>query len=218
MGVIEKMYKRYGVFRITDYRNQCFELIAIGTALAIYVMCMLVLPLDRMLLICLLPAVIRVIATAYFIWNSSRECFDIVDDTIIVQKGKMKYLKKIPEELTLIISYADVCESGYVIPMGMPEKWMPYAMEGKYGLSIFKSMDMKEVIKRVHSHDIGRDTMNTIKAAFEEHQFIYSFVYEEALLKEIARNRKVNLLMPKSLLDEVQINLQIGTIYIDPKR
>ena len=212
------MYKRYGKFQIADYRNQCFEFIAIGTVSVIYVICMVFLPIDRILFICLLPAIIRLMAIAYFIWNSSRECFDIVDDTIIVQKGKMKVLKKLPEELTLIISYADVCESVYVLSPTMPEDWIPYALKGKYGLSIFKSMDMEDVIKRVRGNKLRRNTMNTIKAAFDEYQFIYSFVCDEVLLNGICRNRKANLLLPKSLADNISINNQMVTVYIDSKR
>lgn len=87
----------------------------------------------------------------------------------------------------------------------------------RYALSIFKRMDMGEVINRIQTRTYGEYTMSTIDGLFEEYQYIYSFVCNETLLDEIVRNRKAELLIPKSLVDKVSINAQMGTVYIDPK-
>lgn len=78
-------------------------------------------------------------------------------------------------------------------------------------------MDMEEIIEKVHRGHITRYTTSTIKNAFEEYKYIYSFVCNDVLLNELLKDRNVNLLVPKSMIDKISLGKQVSEIFVDPE-
>lgn len=200
-------YPRYGKFRVTDYVGSWFGLII----LMLFVAASFILKLSAAYIF--VPASYS-IALIYSICKPNRECFEISNDLIIIEKGNKKRQIKIPSELTLIISYVDICP-----PLARRNAVgnQTHILRGKYALSIFEKMDMEEVMERVHRNYIQRYTTSTIKSAFEEYRYIYSFVCNETLLNEIIQNRECNLLIPKSLFEKISWENGNIKIFVDPR-
>ena len=208
LGGIESMYKRYGKFQMADY---IFLWIAIVIFTGMGIVGLLVFPFNFYNLILISTPFLADIVIVCDICNPHRECFEIVDGTIVAQKGRKKTLKKIPEEVTLVIGYANNGRS-----------FVPGKTNGKYALSIFRNMDMKKVLKRIDRLILVRRAcppyvMFSVTEVIEEYQFIYSFICEKTLLQETICKMKGNLLMPKSLADEISIKNQMITVYMDPR-
>lgn len=202
---MKEMYKRYGKFRIADYMASWMVI----CLMLIFVVACLVLKLSAAYII--VPLLYAVVIM-HSILNPNRELFEITDDAIIIKKGKKEKQIKIPNELSLIISPVDICpplSARTAVGNGT------HILKGKYAVSVLMKMDMDEMVKKVHRGYIKQYTTSTIKNNFEEYNFFYSFVCNDVLLNEISRNRNVNLLVPKSMVDKISLGKQVPEMHID---
>lgn len=200
------MYKRYGKFQMTDYMGSWIGLVVM---IIFFIACLLL----RLSVAYIIVPVLYFVALIYSIWKPNREYFEIIDDIINIKNGKRIRQIRIPRELSMIVSPVDISPP-FTKRNAVGNQ--THILKGKYALSILTKMDMDEIVERVHRGYIKRYTTSTIKSAFEEHRYLYSFVCNEVLLNEITRERKVNLLVPKSMLDKISLENQVTEIYIDP--
>lgn len=201
------MYKRYGKFRITDY---VFSWIALCWIIVFVVVCYVL----KLSIIYVILPILYLAALFYSIWNPNREYFEIRDEIIVTQKGRRHKIIKIPEEISLIFSLVDVSPPLSVRTAVGNET---HILKRRYAVTILNKMDMDEIVEKVHRGYIKQYTTSTIKNAFEEHKYIYSFVYTDFLLKEILKRRNVNILIPMSLYDKVSLEKKELEIFIDPE-
>lgn len=204
---MKAMHKRYGKFEIADYNVSWMTL---GLMIVFIVTCMMM----KLPVVYMAVPILYSVALIYSIWNPNRECFEIIDGIIHVKKGKKEKKIKIPKELSLIISPVDICPPLSVRTAVGNET---HILKGKYAVSILMKMDMGEIIEKVHRGYIKRYTTSTIKNAFEEYKYFYSFVCDDVLLNEFLRERKANILIPKSMFDKVVFEKNDLEIFIDPE-
>ena len=199
------MYKRYGKFKISDYSASWMVL---GLMIAFGVACLLL----KLPGIYLIVPILYSATLIYSIWNPNREYFEIADGIINVKKGKREKQIKIPKEISLIISPVDVCPP---LSIRTAVGNTTHMLDGKYAVSILMKMDMHEMLEKVHRGHIKQYTTSTIKNAFEEYKYFYSFVCEDLLLNELLRERKANILIPKSMINKVLLEKFDLEIFID---
>lgn len=202
---MKTMHKRYGEFRITDYKTSWMGL---GLMTIFIVACLLL----QLPVIYIVVPIVYSVALINSILSPNREYFKIINDIIKVKKGKKERTIKIPKEFSLIISPVDICPP-LSVRTAVGNK--THILKDKYAVSILMRMDVEEILDRVHKGYIKRYTTSTIKNAFEEYKYFYSFVCDDILLNELLRERKANILIPKSIYDKVLLENKDLEIFID---
>lgn len=155
---------------------------------------------------------------------SYRERFSIENGVITVQKGRKTSKTVIPDEVTVIVSYAEIC-NGFL--SGSPQRNKIHIMKDKYAVTLLQKTVPDFVFERLHG-DLMRMrkykyTTNIIKNwLFEPWRYIYSFVCDEELLNKVLAGRSCLLVIPESLREKVHLSDDIIAdgkveVYIDPK-
>lgn len=136
------------------------------------------------------------------------ECFSIRGN-IITTRGLFHSSKKsIPSKSVLIITQADVHE---VIGQ------QSVLLKGRYAVSILRSTPLDTVLKILHGKYPSQFlyTNSTIQRSFDEHIFIYSFVFDEELLACVLKNTECLMVIPESIKKCVVIDNMSVEVYID---
>lgn len=198
-------YHRYGKFSFSDY---------IGAWFAIFFLLALVvggLIMHIPLYLLIWPLIFSTMM-AWSIYKPNHERFYISGDIIAIKRGSKTQEITIPNEPTLIVSYADLCP-----PLAMRTSYgnETYMLKGKYAISILQKMPLETVLERLHPKYARKYTSSTIEAYFDEYLFIYSFVCNQALLDQLLTNRHCQLIIPESLLERVTINHSEVNVHID---
>lgn len=199
------MYKRYGNFRIADYKASWMAL----SMMIVFIVAGLMLKLS---VIYIVVPILYSVAIIYTIWNPNRERFEIIEDLINVKKGKKEKEIKIPKEVSIVFSPVDICPPFSVrTAVGSST----HILKDKYAVSILVKMDIEEIIEKVHAGFIKKYTTSTIRNAFDEYKYVYSFVCDNVLLNQLLRERKANILIPKSIFDKIMLENKDLEIYVD---
>ena len=199
------MYKRYGEFRIGDYKTSWMVL---GLMIIFIVACFLL----QLPVVYMVVPILYSVALINSIWNPNREYFKLINGIIYVKKGKKEKEIKIPKEISLIISPVDICPP-LTVRTAVGNK--THILKGKYAVSVLMRMDMEEIIEKAHIGYIKKYTTSTIRNAFEEYKYVYSFVCDNVLLNQLLRERKANILIPKSIFDKMFLENKDLEIFID---
>lgn len=136
------------------------------------------------------------------------EQFTLQENSIISYAGKNTRIINLPSELTLIVSCADAR-----IPLDAPAFFRPASrvVNGKYSVSILRQVQPNSALNMIHNLHVDKYTMSIIRRVFEGDQFIYDFVCDQRMLEQLLCNKTCSLIVPKSLMNEVNIN----SIYVD---
>ncbi len=196
---------RYGKFQISDYIGSwciviLYWILAFGCIIA-------ELPFGYTCV----PIIFSIIRI-YSIIRPYKEQFEIKEDIIVVKNGKKETKKTLHKEMVLIISYVDTCPL-FVKRTAIGNE--THILKDRYAVSIIQKMPLEDIIERLHRNYVKKYTTSTIKDFFEEYNYIYSFVTDEKMLEELLFNRKCVLVIPKSLVDKVEIKATEVEVYID---
>lgn len=198
-------HHRYGTFHPTDYiTSWCGIAILLIFAIVSYI-------LNLSLVFVCLPSAYAVI----WLWAVAApnlERFTICGDYITAKKGKKVRKISIPSEVTLLISYVDICPP-LTIRTSVGNR--THILKNKYAVTILERMPLELILERLHRNNIRKYTTSIIRTVFDEHQFIYSFVCDEKLLTKALQDRKCLLIIPKTLVDNVRANLSAVDVYVD---
>lgn len=197
-------YRRYGSFHYGDYLGSWLAIVV----LLVFVVGNVILDQSRIAIFFL---GLLVIVQLRSIIEPNRECFSLGDDVIIARKGKHIREIVIPQEPTIVISYADICPPLAVRTAIGNET---HILRDKYAVSILQKMPLDSALEILHRGHIQKYTTSTIEIA-ATHHYIYSFVCDQELLDSVLHDRDCRIIIPKSLIGKVSINNPKASIYID---
>ena len=198
-------YLRYGSFRFGDYRISWVGIVLLITFSI--VSCFFDLPL--------LFAFFPITYAAVWLWlilAPNRERFSLHNDVITAKRGINEYIISIPSEVTLVISYTDICPP---LAKRKPVGNETHILKDKYSISILHKTPLDITLDCLHKNHLHKYTTSTIQTVFEGHRFVYSFVYDRPLLDTLLKGKNYSLIIPESLLEKVPITLNPAHTYID---
>ena len=197
--------KRFGDFRFCDY---CVSWISIVVLLLFSIACLV---LKLSFLFAIFPFVYAVIWLVSIL-IPHREQFAINNDTITTFVGKRRQTICIPSELTLIISYADICP-----PLAVRTAYgnETHILKDKFAVSILQKMPKEKALEILHQSRVQMYTTSVIRTAFDDYHYIYSFVCNQSLLDELIANRECLLIVPETLSKKISFGSCIDNVYID---
>lgn len=196
---------RYGGFRL---RDNIWTITGI-TVLWIYVI------ISRILEVSYAFTLLAAFLATICMWQLIRlhmEQFTLQENAIISYIGKNTRIINLPSELTLIVSCADVH-----IPLDAPAFFRPVSkvVKGKYSISILQQVQPSYAINMIHNVQVDKNAMSIIRRIFDGYQFIYDFICNQHMLEQLIHNRTCSLIVPKSLMDEVNIDSMDVNLIVD---
>lgn len=138
-----------------------------------------------------------------------REKFSIHSDKIIVRVGRREQTISLPKRLTIVISLTDIRET-----MGNQS----YVLNGKYSLTLLENLSAEEFIQRYRATKATKYTTSVLEEKFKHH-YIYSFVYDCSVMKQLLAGCECIFIVPKSIADIISddiddtIHLTVDTQY-----
>ena len=140
------------------------------------------------------------------------EQFSINSDSITVFWGRKTKTIYLPEEITLIVSYADVCP-----PLSVRTAIgnQTHVLKDKFAVSILKKMPIEVTLDTLHRDRIKKYTNSSIRNVFDGYRYIYSFVCNQFLLDTLIANRKCFVIVPESLSKVISFESNNENMYID---
>ena len=158
-------YRRYGKFHLRDYASAWFAIVFLFVLLVVGFLT------DTQFYLLIWPLLL-IMHMAWSIYKPNSECFLISGDTITIMQGRRKQKVSIPSELTLVVSYADVCHPlAKRISDGNPN----YILKGRYAISILQKMPLETALARLHRNYTRKYSNSTVEACFDYlNRFIFS--------------------------------------------
>lgn len=198
-------YSRYGKFRFGDYWGSWLAIIVYLAFVAMSV------KLDISIWYCFVPVACAVVRL-WAIIAPNCERFAIGEDAITVSKWGKKQVIALPPQLTLVISYADIC-----LPLATQSAFgnQTHTLKDKYAVSIIRKMPLHCALARLHGFYMRKWTTSAIQSVFQEYTFFYSFVCNQTLLEKLLANRDCLLIVPESLSEKVSVDASMANVYID---
>jgi len=141
------------------------------------------------------------------------ELFSISGDSITVYFGRQTKSIQLPAELTLIVSYADVCPP---LAIRTAVGNQTHILKDKFAVSILQKMPVELALETLHRNHIKKYTTSRIRTVFDDYRYIYSFVCDQFLLDALIADRKCLLIVPESLSKVISFESSIENVYIDP--
>lgn len=198
-------YYRYGKFRFADY---CTSWVGIAILILFSIGSII---LDLSLLFVVFPLVYAVV-WLWVILIPHREKFIMHDNSITVLLGKKTHTIPLPSELTLVISYADICPP---LTLRTAIGNQTHILKDKYAVSILHKMPFDVVIKALHRNKIHNYTNSVVQRAFDDYLNIYSFVCDQSQIDELIANKKCLLIILNPLQEKISIDPSFVDVHID---
>ena len=198
-------HRRLGIFRFGDYYLSWISIVI----LLLFSTASIVLELSFLFVV--FPSVCAMIWLVTILVPHF-EHFSINSDSISVFKCRQTKTIHLPEELTLIVSYADVCPPLTVRTVGGNQT---HILKNKFAVSILQKMSVDVVLEILHKNRMHKYTTSSIRNSFEGQQYIYSFVCDQFLFNDLIANRKCLLIVPESLSNVLSFKSSIENVYID---
>ncbi len=196
---------RYGKFRFSDYYLSWFSI----AWLLFLTVASVILELPTVFII--FPFFL-VFAWLWVILSPQCEKFIICADSIIVTRGKITRRITLPSELTLVVSYADVCPPFAIrTPVGN----QTHILKDKIAVSVLYKMPLDDVVIALHHNHVKKLTASRIERVFADNRFIYSFVCDQSLFDELIANKNCLVIIPESLVGTILIDTNYVNLYID---
>lgn len=123
------------------------------------------------------------------IYRSFQEKFTLEADHIVIRSGKNEKTIPLPEELVIVLSEMDMHEKMGSFSIGGEKQYFTTVATDASGGEIWQTLHAKKLKKYAAS-------IIDSKLAYE---FVYSFVCDRALLRQIIKGRKCYVIMPASL-------------------
>lgn len=197
--------RRFGKFRFCDY---CISWIAIAFLL-LFSIASIVLELSFLFVI--FPMVYSAVWLGVLLVPQCEQ-FVMDSDSITVYWGKKTQTICLPSELTLIVSYADVCPP---LAMRTAVGNQTHILKDQFAISILQKMPVEVALEILHRNRVQKYTTSIIRTIFNDCYYIYSFVCTQSLFDELIANRKCLLIIPESLLGVISFDPSLVNVHID---
>lgn len=197
-------YRRYGKFLLKDYYGGWFGI----SIFLLIAFTSFKTGIPKYLVIW--PIFLAVIM-AWGIIEPNKECFSVSDNVIDIKKGRKHSQIILPQEITVIVSYADVCSAlAKRVEIGNSN----YMLKGRYAVSILGKIPTETVLEALHAKYVHRYT-NCCVEELLKNNFIYSCVCDQELLEKILSGKRYTLILPETLVPKLNLTRLKGNIYID---
>ena len=197
--------RRLGKFRFHDY---CISWTSIALLL-LFSIASIVLELSFLFVI--FPSVYAVIWLGVILVPHCEQ-FTISSDAITIFFGKKTQTIRLPSELTLVVSYADVCPP---LTMRTAVGNQTHILKDKFAVSILQKMPVEVALETLHRNRVQKYTTSRIRTVFDDYRYIYSFVCNQSLFDALIANRKCLLIVPESLSKVISFESSIENVHID---
>lgn len=198
-------YYRYGKFRPSDYWESW---VAIAGLLMFSSVSLI---LKSSFFFVLFPAIYAVI----WLWTiiaPNCERFAMCDESITTFLGKRTRTILLPSELTLVVSYADICPP-FAKRTAVGNQ--THVLKDKCAISILQKAPLNVVLESLHQNQARKYTTSMIQTVFDDYRYIYSFVCEQSLFEKLITSRECQLIIPESLLEAISVDSSIVNVHID---
>ena len=198
-------FRRLGNFKFGDYLISWISMVI----MLLFSTVSIVLELPLWLVI--IPLVYVIIWLAVILVPHCEQ-FSINSSTIYVFWGQAEKTIVLPNELTLILSYADVCPPLAVLtPFGKET----HILKDKVFVSILQNMPANYILDALHRSRIQKHTASSIRRIFNDYYIIYSFVCDQFLFDALTDNRRCSVIVPESLSKVLSFDYIAENVYID---
>lgn len=198
-------YYRYGKFRPGDY---CISWVGIAVLLFFSIGSIM---LELSFLFVVFPSVYAVV-WLWVILAPHREKFIMCDNAIAVLLGKKTRTIILPSELTLVVSYADVCPP---LTLRTAIGNQTHILKDKYAVSILQKIPLDVALEALHRNQIQNYTTSIVQRVFDDYRYIYSFVCNQSQIDRLIANRNCLLIIPESLQEKISVDQSIVDVHID---
>ena len=198
-------YYRYGKLKLSDY---CISWVCIAVLLFFSIGSII---LNLSFLFVAFP----LIYAAVWLWAilaPHRERFIMDESSITVLLGKKTRTIALPSELTLVVSYADVCPP---LAFRTATEKQTHILKDKYAVSILHKMPLDIATEALHRNQIHNYTTSTVQRAFDESLYIYGFVCNQSQIDRLIANRNCLLIIPESLQEKISVDRSVVDVHID---
>lgn len=201
------MYHRYGKLSLSDlWPFVCESIVSVSLAVLFFATKS---GLTAIAGVCMLGCAA---ISLYSISSAMSEKYAVRNNTISISKFGKKRVISLPEEITVVVSYADIRPPFAVYSaLGKETRILP----GRYAVTLLHKVQTPMVLERLHHHRISKYTASSIRDILPEYQYIYSFVGNASLLTEVQQNAKCNFIIPVSLKDQYNELREIPLAYFD---
>ena len=139
------------------------------------------------------------------------EKFIIIGNTIEAHSILGKRLISLPDEITLVISYADICP-----PLTARTTYNnTHVLKDKIAVSLMKKESCENTLNKIHRGFIKKYTTSSVMNMTRGCDFIYSFVCDNELFCELVSERSCSIIVPESLLGKIPFDLSHLDTHID---
>lgn len=197
--------RRLGKFRFCDYCTSWFSIIL----LLLFSIASIVLELP--FLFVFFPSMYAVIWLGALLVPHC-EHFCISGDSITRFYGKRTQTIPLPLELTLVVSYVDVCPP---LAMHTAIENQTHILKDKFAVSVLQQMPVEVALETLHRNHVQKYTTSNIRTVFGDYRYIYSFVCNQSLFDALIANRKCLLIVPESLSKVLSFETSIENVIID---
>jgi hypothetical protein len=197
--------RRLGKFRFRDY---CISWISI-VLLLLFSIASSVLELP---LLCVIFPLVYAMIWFVAILVPHCEQFSISSDSITVFFGRDIKTICLPSELTIVVSYADVCPP---LTMRTAVGNETHILKNKFAVSILQGISVNVALETLHRNRVQKYTSSSIRTAFDDYHYIYSFVCNQSLFDTLIAGRKCLLIVPESLSKIISFESSIENMTID---
>lgn len=200
-------YRRYGKMRMSDYTLSWIVIL-------ILLLCSVAgLVFKASVFWVILPILLAVIRFLT-IWLPNRETFSIQDGVITARSELRRKVRiiELPQELTLIISLADLCPP-FAIRTAVDHQ--THILKDKYAVTILKQLPLAQALEHLHRNGMRKHSMRSVQNVFDEHQILYSCVCDQTLLGRLTEGRDCLVILPEALAGAVNADLIGAKVYVE---
>ena len=137
------------------------------------------------------------------ILHRTREQFLITDEEIIVYNGRKERIIPLPQQMLIIVSYAEILPSWESYSVHIDKK---FVLKNSFAITILQSITKDETIELLKKSLIKEHTTRTLENVFYGYRYVYSFVFDDFLLDKLIANKNAEILVSQSLFDKVKIS------------
>ena len=198
--------RRLGNFRFSDYWGSWVAcLLYFGMAIA----CTAV---DLHIFFVVLPLIYCSIRI-WTIISPHFERFALNDKEIVVSKFKKERTIPLPDKLTVILSYADVCPP---LSVHLDNNNQTHILKDKISVSILQEMTIEFALHSLHKTAYTKKyTMSDVEHCFDPYRFVYSFVFNADLFAHLLDGRECLVIVPESLVEKLSLHFDTADFYVD---
>ena len=197
--------KRLGKFRFRDYYTSW------GSIIICLLFSIASIVLELSFLFVIFPLVYAIVWLGAILIPHCEQ-FSISSDSIFVFWGRQTKTIHLPVELTLIVSYADVCP-----PLTIRTAFgkQTHLLKDRFAVSILQKMPVEFALETLHQNRIQKYTTSSIRTVFDDHRYIYSFVCDQFLFDALIDSKECLLIVPESLSKVIAFESSVENVYID---